>query len=221
MPNDLPSIIEQLPASKRTIVEYLKANEPARAEDIADALGVTVSGIRQQLAGLVSEGFVTYEAHRGQPGRPRHLYRLTEHGDGLFPRNYGSLAVEMVQFMGEEDPALLDRLLERRSSRRLERLRPMLEGAPFDERVRLVASMLDTEGFMVRVEETPDGYLIVEQNCSMLDVARADVRLCDSELAFIQQALPGATVTRVRHTLEGDTSCAYLVAPGDAELAAQ
>ena len=47
----------------------------------SEEVSVTVSGARQHLSSLERDGVVTYQRVRQGPGRPRHLYELTERGD--------------------------------------------------------------------------------------------------------------------------------------------
>ena len=57
------------------------------------------------------------------------------------------------------------------------------------------------------------GYRIVEHNCAILAVARKYGQACTSEIDFIRTVLPGATVERVSHILDGAHHCAYEVRP--------
>src|SRR5581483_685827 len=97
----------------------------------AAACAITVSGARQHLVALERDGLVAHRDLRDGPGRPRHLYGLTPAGDALFPRNYAGLANELLEYVEDEDPALVQRLFERRAQRRLEAARARMEGLPF------------------------------------------------------------------------------------------
>ncbi len=57
------------------------------------------------------------------------------------------------------------------------------------------------------------GYRIVEHNCAILAVAHRYGQACTSEIDFIRTVLPGTTVERVSHIIEGAHHCAYEVRP--------
>ena len=215
MQRTVSSSIELLSQPRRAIVEYIKTHQPVRAEQIARDLNVTVSGIRQHLAALSAEGLVTHDVVRGQPGRPKHAFRLTDRGLELFPRNYAGLAAEMIEFVGEEDPEMLDRVFERRVKAQLDRVAPLLGDRPLKERVQVLVRFLNDEGFMAEMEERDDGTMvIVMRNCALLEVAKVNQHVCGSDLELLRRALPDANVDRTSHAIEDGPFCAYEVKAG-------
>lgn len=198
------------------LVSALKHAGEATAEDLAERLGVTVSAVRQQLDGLCADGLVTWRAQSQGRGRPSHLYRLTRAAEPLFPKAYGGLANELLSYVGDADPDLVDGIFDRRRQRRLEgaqaRLAPL--GDDFAARVAELARILDEDGYLARFEAVGDGtFRIVEHNCAVLDVAERYGQACSSEIAFLRQALPDARIERVSHMIAGAHSCAYEVVP--------
>ncbi len=201
-------------STRQTILAYVKRQGRARAEDIAAHVGITPSGIRQHLTALERDGMLSCSELRDGPGRPKHLYGLTEEGDAQFPRRYDDLANELLAYVEDADPALLGQLFERRARRRLDAARRRVEGLPFDRQVAEVARILDEDGYLADFRQQDDGsYLITEHNCAVLGVARRYSMACGSELAFLQALLPEASVERVAHMLSGAHVCAYAVRP--------
>ena len=82
--------LDTLPATRRALLDALKRQGEARADELATILGITVSAVRQHLAALHGDGLVTHSEVRAGPGRPHHKYRLSEQGDNLFPRRYAA-----------------------------------------------------------------------------------------------------------------------------------
>lgn len=185
------------------------------ADPLARALGITVSAARQQLALLESGGLVAHRRAPAGPGRPRHLFSLTPAGDALFPRRQGELAVELLGHLEGESPELLDRVFDLRARRRVEQARARLEGLPdLRSRVLALATILDEDGYLARVESLDDGgFLLVEGNCAVLDIAQRYRKACSSEIDFLREVLSDATVQRVSHIVQGDRSCAYRIHP--------
>ena len=186
------------------------------AEALADLLGLTVSGVRQQLTGLERDGLVSFTESRPGPGRPRRSYRLTPAADGLYPRAYAELTNELLEYVEDADPALIDAIFERRRRRRIEGAQARMEGLAFSDKVAELARILDDDGYLADWERGDDGsYLVVERNCAIFGVAMKYGQACGSELDFIRRVLSEATVERIAHMVAGAHNCSYRITPPD------
>ena len=213
-------MLERLPETRRTILRTLKRCGEARADELAALLEVTASAMRQHLTALEAEGLVTHHQVKGSPGRPKHVYHLTAAADGLFPKAYGELTTELLDYVQEADPALVESIFAKRRQRRIEGARARLAGKPFAERVTELGRILDEDGYLAEVEPLGEdaagdggGFRIVEHNCAILSVASKYGLACSSELEFIRAALPDADIDRVKHMMAGAYVCAYEVRP--------
>jgi predicted ArsR family transcriptional regulator len=210
------SALDNIPATRRRILELVKKAGESRAEEIAANLGISVQGTRQHLSSLERDGLIEHREQRDGLGRPKYLFALTPAGDGLFPRNYADLTNELLEYVEDEDPLLLTRLFDRRAQRRLSAARRRMEGRPFVDRVRVLAEILDEDGYLADFEARRDGtYLITEHNCAVLSVALRYGHACGSELDFLRAAMADATVTRVAHRIAGGHVCSYLIEPNE------
>jgi DeoR family transcriptional regulator, suf operon transcriptional repressor len=214
MPTEIHPALSAMPETRRQILTLLKKRGSARSEGIAEAIGVTLSGTRQHMTALERDGLIAHSDLRDGRGRPKFVYYLTPMADNLFPRNYADLTNELLEYVEEADPALLDRIFDKRGARRLERARQRTAGLSFPEQVRVVTQLLDEDGYLAAFEALPDGsYRIVEHNCAVMDVARKYGQACRTEIAFLRAALPDADVTRIAHMIAGQHVCAYDVRP--------
>lgn len=198
------------------LVQVLKHAGEATADELSERLGVTVSAVRQQLDGLAAEGLVAWRPQARGRGRPTHLYRLTRAAEPLFPKAYGGLTTELLGYVADADPSLVDGIFDRRRQRRLDGAQARLANAgdSLAARVAELARILDEDGYLASFEARPDGtFRIVEHNCAVLDVAERYGQACSSEIAFLRQALPDARVERVSHMIAGAHACAYEVSP--------
>lgn len=220
MPTEMHPALTAMPETRRQIVTLLKKQGSARSEGIAAAIGVTLSGTRQHMTALEREGLIAHSDLRDGRGRPKYVYYLTPLADSLFPRNYADLTNELLEYVEEADPELLERIFEKRGERRLERARQRTIGLSFREQVRVITELLDEDGYLAAFAEEPDGaFRIVEHNCAVMDVARKYSHACRTEIAFLRAALPDAEVTRISHMIAGQHICAYDVRPKAATLA--
>jgi DeoR family transcriptional regulator, suf operon transcriptional repressor len=207
-------------STRRAILLSIKKRGEARAEDLATALGITPSAVRQHLSALVGEGLVSVREQRGGAGRPKFFYATTAAAEELFPKTYGDLTCELLTYLSKEEPETVDRLFDLRRQRRAEEAKIRLEGKSFEARVAELARILDEDGYLADVEKGDDGtWRIVEHNCAILEVAFRYGQACSSEINFLREAMPDAQIDRVSHMASGGHHCAYVVKPKPAKAA--
>jgi DeoR family transcriptional regulator, suf operon transcriptional repressor len=211
----LGPVLAELPPTRRALLVTLRKRGGARAEELSQELGITVSAVRQHLQGLAAADLVVHRDERSGPGRPRRSYALGPAAEALFPKAYGELTLELLGHLADEDPGVVRRAFERRRDARVARVRARLENLPFEERVAEVARVLDEDGYLADCTRTEDGqgFLLREHNCAVLAVAQRYGHACTTEISFLREVLPGATVTRVAHILSGSHACVYEVRP--------
>ena len=203
---------------RRGVLSAIKEAGEVSAEQIARSLGVTVGGVRQHLAALEGEGLVAHRDERRGPGRPRRHYCITPAGEALWPKRYGQLTNQLLDFVRQESPELVDKVFSRRGEARVERAAKRLSGLDFDSRVEELTRILDEDGYLAECRREADGsWLVVEHNCAILDVAQRYGAACTSELAFLRAAMPDASVDRIKHKMAGDFVCAYRIVTADLE----
>lgn len=217
MATALHPALTNLPESRRIILLRLKRDGEASSEQLATELGITATGTRQHLSSLEHDGLIQKREQRDGRGRPRFVYSLTSEGDTLFPRNYAQLTNELLQYVEEEDPELLNRIFDRRADRRLRDAQVRVVGLRFEEKIRAIAQILDEDGYLADFVRRDDGtFVITEYNCAVLNVARKYGHACGSELQFLKDAIPEAEVTRIAHRLASGHVCAYEIRPTEA-----
>lgn len=191
----------------------LKRRGEATVDELACDLETTTSAVRQHLAALRSADLVATRPLRGQTGRPADVYRCTPLTDPLFANEQG-LAVEILDDLNEEDPALVERIFDRRRQRLVDATRAEVGGKPLDERVAALAEHFDTQGYLADFDETGDGgFRIHLHNCPIWDVADRYEHACTAELGFIEDIIPDAQVTRTERKSERCSTCAYDITP--------
>jgi predicted ArsR family transcriptional regulator len=206
----VPVTLVDVSSAQRQVLVTLKRRGEATADELAEALTITPSAVRQHLAALRSAGLVASRQERGRPGRPADLYHSTLQGEGLFARTAEDLSVELLGDIEEEDPELLPRVFERRRRRRVDGVRERLVGKSLADKVATLVEILEGEGYMADVEVLAGGgYRVTLHSCAIWAVASRYGAACDSELGFLQEVLPEATVERVAHKVAGAYVCGY------------
>jgi len=209
------SVTSAQSATRRAILLTIKKHGEARAEKLAEALAITPSAVRQHLSALVAEGLLGVREQRGAAGRPKHFYSVTSAAEDLFPKTYGDLTCELLDYLAADEPGMVDRLFDRRRQRRVEEAEARLAGRSFPERVEELARILDEDGYLAAVErDSDDGtWYIVEHNCAILEVAFRYGQACSSEIGFLREVMPDAEIDRITHMASGQHHCAYRIRP--------
>ena len=91
-----PPALAGLSPAQRQVLVALKRRGEATAEDLAEDLGITPSGVRQHLAALKSSGLISSRQVRGRPGRPADIYHSTDLAEAHFSKGSGELAIELL-----------------------------------------------------------------------------------------------------------------------------
>ncbi|MBF8670282.1 MarR family transcriptional regulator [Pseudomonas putida] len=173
-------------------------------DDLAQALAITRTAVRQHLAALERDGLVKRGATRPTGRRPEQLHELTEHARELFPRQYPLLAnlliAEVAGLLGQEALLALMRQLGRK-------LAADLEHQVVDE-ARIVEHM-NNAGYEAQVFFRSGGEpQIVAHNCVFHHLAKAHPVVCELDLALIG-ALGGAEVSHEECMLRGGQVCRF------------
>ena len=204
------SPLQQLPTTRRAILNLLKRQGPLDASAVADALALTPAAIRLQLTHLEEDGLLDPSRRgrrRARRGRPRHVYELTSAAEALYPKRYGDLTTELLGYLGGPGATQVDELFEQRRQRRVAGALPRTAQLPFDEQVAALTAILDEDGYLAEAERLADGsWRITEHNCAILTVAHGFSQACTSELAFIRDALPERRCAGWRTSWTGRTS---------------
>ncbi len=192
------------------VLAALKRSGDATAEELAATLEISSSAVRQHLRALRSAGLITATPDRGQPGRPADRYHATDLTEPLFATTDSSLSVELLEHIEEEDPELVSRVFERRRLRLVESAQDKLIGKSIAQRVDVLTHMLDDQGYLADCEKPEHNhYRINLHSCPIWAVATHYRQACTTELEFIRDLMPDATVDRVTHKTAGAHTCSY------------
>ncbi len=212
-PVEPPTVSEH----QRSVLYALKRCGEATVETVASSLGMTVSGARQHLTALADEGLVIVTEKPREPGsrgRASRLYRLAPAAEPLFPKAYGELTNELLDYLSDEDGALVEILFHRRRDSRIGRARARLQGKSLAKRVAELAAILTEDGYLADWEKLPGRrFRITEHNCAIRIVAGRHPQACSSEIEFLRAVLPDATVERTSHIIAGAPHCSYEITP--------
>ncbi|MEJ6720514.1 helix-turn-helix transcriptional regulator [uncultured Ilumatobacter sp.] len=199
-----------LSPTQRHVLEILKRHGEATPDELAIALEISSSAVRQHLGALRTAGLVTSHKDHGHPGRPAERYRATTLTEPLFATAAESLPIELLGHMEAEEPALIGRVFDRRRHQMVDVAERRLAGKPVAEQVAILTELLDEQGHLADFEAVAEGHFRINlHNCAIWAVANQYPQACASELDYLRDLIPEANVQRITHKTSGAHTCAY------------
>lgn len=203
--------------AREQILFLLKTRGAQTTQWLADALEMTLMGVRGHLQGLQEAGLLEFEERQEGKGRPTRYWLLTDAGHARFPDRHSDLTVGILSqvqaLFGEEG---MERLIEAREAQSRQTYQARLATCPdLATQVQALAALRHEEGYMAEVEAVPDGsWLLLENHCPICAAAKQCQQFCRSELNLFQTLLgEQASVVRAEHLLSGARRCAYRIIP--------
>ena len=93
--NKAPTVFDEIVPSDVTILDLLRKRDAMTVSELAVAMEVTATAVRQRLNRLMGQGYVDRRvAHVGR-GRPSHRYMLTPKGRRKTGANFADLAIAL------------------------------------------------------------------------------------------------------------------------------
>jgi predicted ArsR family transcriptional regulator len=203
--------------TRRHILEILKSSAEATVDEIVEGLRerrndyITPVTVRHHLKILQDEGLIDSGKmrHRAAPGRPQHVYVLTERGVAYFPGNYQRLVETLLRQLECQLPADgVNVILEGVAANMAENA--AIPQASIEERLKAVIEYLNRSGYEARFEPTENGYVLATHNCPYHHLARESESLCQMDMRLIANLL-GVVPRLMSRISQGDDSCSYFI----------
>jgi predicted ArsR family transcriptional regulator len=201
-------------SSDAALVEFLRVEGTAGVGDLATALGVTATAVRQRLERLMKAGLV--ERSGGDKplgrGRPAHRYGLTAEGRQSGGDNFRDLALVLWrEIRGIQAPDVRRGLLTRIGSAMAGAYRDRVVGSTPEARLERVAELLRERHVSCSVAgvETAGGLpVLTTYACPYPDLAEQDRGICAAERQMLEE-LVGTDVKLSECRLDGASCCRF------------
>jgi len=194
-------------------MNILKEHGQATVDQLSEQLNLTPVTIRHHLDILRSEGLVQAPKvkRRQSPGRPQHVYCLTEQASSFFPKNYAGFADLTLREIRERvSPDELNSILRSVGRRMAADAPPTPPDEPLPDRLQRVVEFLNQKGYVARWQSNDRGYLLHMANCPYQVLTQNHSAPCVMDMALMTELL-GGTPQRVAWISGGDEMCTYLV----------
>ena len=198
--------------AERRVLGYLKLVGRCEVKAVARSLQVTTMAVRHHLSVLEKAGLVKTTLERRGVGRPHYVYSLSASADAFFPKEYGTLASNLIRAIAElNGETKLARIFQHMKEAAVAQYSSRMAGKPLRRRVAEMAKIMTEAGYMAEWEQLDHRtFQITEHNCAIARVAQQCQHACVCELSMFRELLQ-ATVSRQEHIVAGDSCCRYIV----------
>jgi len=188
----------------------LKGAPRQTARELGDRLGLSLNAIRHHLKELEVAGLIEYEREYRGVGAPVFAYRLSTHGEALFPNRLEGLLGQLLDHVVErEGRAAASAVLERYFVELGRRFQESVAGLSAGERRVMVTRLLAEEGFMPEWRVAPDGAdIVLLHNCPLRCIADRLPEVCAAETRFLSMVF-GVPMERHEHREGAAGACEY------------
>ena len=196
------------------LLDILRKSGPASVVQLAAAMDVTATAVRQRLTRLLAQGDIERTTERASRGRPVHRYGLTEKGRRRAGANFADLATVLWDEMRAiQDPEVRRGLLARISGRMATLYAEQIRGSSLDERMQSLADLFrqrqipfDVE--RSKVEQARELPVLHARACPYPELAEKDRSVCAMEKNLFSELL-GENVRLSNCRLDGHDCCTF------------
>lgn len=204
--------------TRRYILDILRARGQATVDDIVEDLQkrrgkITAVTVRHHLTRLQEEELITSPElrRRATPGRPQHMYSLTEKAKDYFPNNYQRLAAKLLdQLQRQLPPEGVNVIMEGVAATMAEEAQ--IPDLSLRERLDAVVNYLNDQGYEANWTSTDKGFVLHTGNCpyEQINANMNHHTLCGMDMRLIASLL-GVVPRRIASVAEGDQTCSYFI----------
>lgn len=204
-------------STRREIINILRTVGPLTVGELGERLGITHVAVRRHLTSLERDGLVSSVQERLPMGRPTRVYSLTEAADSLFPKKYGAFTLELLDFMSQQGPEMVESFFANRGGAMVEKYGPeVTAGSTLAERVARLTEVQQANGYLAEWERGEgDSLVLKEFNCPVHQVSKKYPHACHHELEFFKTVLGTDQIERVECIAKGGQCCRYAIKPAE------
>lgn len=199
----------EIESSDIALLDLLRKQGPRGVAQLATAMGVTATAIRQRLTRLLARGDLERSTEQTGRGRPVHRYALTEKGRRRAGANFADLAIALWQEIREIKDAEVRRGLLARISKRLASLYAgEVCGSTLEERMESLAGIFRERQIPFEVERTRELPVLNAGACPYPSLAEQDRSVCSMERMLFSE-LTGENLRLSSCRLDGHNCCTF------------
>jgi predicted ArsR family transcriptional regulator len=200
--------------TKDQLLVLIKKRAGITFEAIKESFTISEPAIRKHLSEMEKQGLIMKKKQKQKIGRPFFTYDLTGKGHGLFPNQYESLPVEILEDLEDlQGSQAVEALLNKRMDREVQELQNGLTSAvDFEEKIEKLVELQNKSGYLVDVEKTPEGHFILTNyNCPIANIAFKYQQVCSNEKTVYSRVFKESTVIPETLITKGEHACKWII----------
>ncbi len=191
------------------LLDLLRDRDALTVSELATALDVTATAVRQRLSRLLDQKHIQRTATKNGRGRPKHYYRLTDQGLRKAGSNFADLAVVLWEEVRRiDDPEIRRGLMQRVASRMAVLYADRIDGDTLQQKLVSLTELFAERRVPLDVEQTSDLPVLKASACPYPDLADHDRSICTMERMLISELL-GTEVRLASCRHEDGESCTF------------
>ena len=195
--------------SDTIILDLLRKNEAMAVTELAEAMEVTSTAVRQRLNRLMAQELIQRSSTRQGRGRPLHHYRITDKGRRKAGSNFADLAMAMWQEISQLEDLEIRKMMLRRLAKRLaEMYSGKIRGDNLQEKMQALSELFAERRVPMDVQSQDSLPVLTATACPYPDLAERDRSICSVEQMLYSELL-GADVQLSSCRLDGAECCSF------------
>lgn len=194
-------------SSDTGLLDLLRQTGSLGVAEMASAMQVTATAVRQRLGRLMVEGLIQRDLAKASRGRPSHRYSLTDKGVRKTGSNFTDLAMALWKEVRQiKDPAIRSGLIERIARTMAGMYSGEIRGETTDERMDSVSRLLGERNIPFTVDRSGQLPVLTALACPYPELAEQDRGICAAEKILFSELL-GEKVRLTECRLDGTSNC--------------
>jgi predicted ArsR family transcriptional regulator len=199
----------EIESSDVGLLDVLRKAGSCSVAQLAAAMQVTATAVRQRLVRLLAQGDIERSTERASRGRPIYRYGLTDKGRRRAGANFADLAIALWEEIREiKDPEVRRGLLGRISGRMASLYATQIRGSTLDERMESLAALFRERQIPFDVERTHNLPMLYARACPYPELAERDRSVCAMEKNLFSELL-GENIRLSNCRLDGHNCCTF------------
>ncbi|MGV8027167.1 MAG: helix-turn-helix transcriptional regulator [Anaerolineaceae bacterium] len=197
--------------TREKVLTTIKLHPKSTILEIADQVDINAISVRHHLTNLQAESLIMAEEERHGVGRPRLVYSLTDRGMENFPSRYfhlvNSLMDQIKETLPEKD---INSIFHNMAEKLTSDYEPMLAKMSIEERLELLKTILNNEGFDVEWEQQGQQCCIKEISCPYFKIGDNHPEVCLFDKSIISNILD-IPMNKILHSDREENLCTYTI----------
>jgi predicted ArsR family transcriptional regulator len=203
--------------TRQHILDILRESGEATVDEITEGLrtrrgkDITAVTVRHHINLLQQEHLIMSSElrRRNTPGRPQHVYILTDKASDHFPNNYHQLAVGLLHQMRMQlPPASVNVILEGVADDMANSA--LITSTKLEDRLNMAVGFLTENGYEASWESVATGYMLHTHNCPYHHISQDTDLLCGMDMRLVS-SLIGVVPRISARMIDGDKQCSYFI----------